>query len=65
MRTGDVIVGIGGQPIKGQADFYNKLWTRGEAGVEIPLDVLRGGRVEKVTVKSIDREQYFRPKPTY
>jgi len=65
IRAGDVIVGIGGQPVKGQADFYNKLWGRGEAGVDIPLDVLRGGRVEKITVKSIDRERYFRAKPTY
>jgi len=25
----------------------------------------RDGRVEKITVKSIDRERYFRAKPTY
>lgn len=65
IRTGDVIVGIGGQQIAGQADFYTKLWKTGEAGVDIPLDVLRGGRVEKFMVKSIDRERYFRAKPTY
>ena len=65
IATGDVIVGIGGQPIKGQADFYTRMWKIGEAGVDIPLDVLRGGRVESITVKSIDRERYFRPKPTY
>jgi S1-C subfamily serine protease len=64
IRTGDVIVGVGGQPIRGQADFYGKLWGRGEAGVDIPLEVLRGGRVEKVTVKSVDRERYYRAKPT-
>jgi S1-C subfamily serine protease len=64
IRMGDVIVGLGGQPIKGQADFYNRLWSRGEAGVEIPLEVLREGRVEKIPVKSIDREKYLRPKPT-
>ena len=40
--SGDVIVGIGGQPIKGQADFYTRMWKIGEAGVDIPLDVLRG-----------------------
>jgi S1-C subfamily serine protease len=51
--------------IKGQADFYNRLWSHGAAGVDIPLDVLRNGRVENVTVKSVDREQYLRPKPTY
>lgn len=65
IRSGDVIVGIGGQPVKGQADFYNKLWGSGEAGVDVALDVLRSGRVEKLTVKSIDRERYYRPKPTY
>jgi len=65
VRSGDVIVGIGGQTISGQADFYTKLWKSGEAGVEIPLDVLRSGRVEKITVKSIDRDRYYRGKPTY
>lgn len=65
IRTGDVIVGVGGQPIKGQADFYTRLWGRGEAGTSIPLEVLRGGRVETITVKSIDRDRYYRPKPTY
>jgi S1-C subfamily serine protease len=64
IRTGDVIVGVGGQPVTGQADFYNKMWGRGAAGVDIPLEVLRGGRLEKITVKSIERERYFRPKPT-
>ena len=65
VRAGDVIVGVGGQPVKGQADFYNKLWGRGEAGVAIPLDVLRAGKVETITVKSINRDRHFRPKPTY
>ena len=65
LRTGDIIVGLAGQAIKGQADFYSRLWSHGAAGVDIPLDVLRNGRVENVTVKSVDREQYLRPKPTY
>jgi serine protease Do len=65
IRAGDVIVGIAGQPVKGQADFYSKLWGRGEAGVAIPLDVLRAGKVETITVKSINRDRHFRPKPTY
>lgn len=65
LRTGDVIVGIGGQAIKGQADFYHKLWGHGEAGVEVPLEVLRSGRVENVKVRSIDRDRYLRPKTTY
>ena len=65
LRPGDVIVGLGGQAIKGQADFYTRLWARGEAGVDVPLDVLRGGRLEQVTVKSVDRDTYYRTRPTY
>lgn len=65
IRSGDVIVGVRGDTIKGQADFYGKLWNAGEAGTEIALDVLRGGRVEKIVVRSIDRDRYFRSKPTY
>jgi hypothetical protein len=33
--------------------------------VAIPLDVLREGRVQTVTVKSIDRTAYYRGRPTY
>ena len=65
MRPGDVIVAVGDQIIKSQADFYVRLWSRGKAGVEVPLDVLRDGRIQKVTVKSIDREAYYRSRPTY
>jgi serine protease Do len=65
VRTGDVIVAINGQGVQGQADFYIKLWKSGDAGVDIPLDVLRSGKVEKITVKSIDRDKYYRPKSIY
>ena len=65
LQKGDVIVGIGGKTFQGQKDFYTKLWASGNAGVDVPLDVLKGNRVEQFTVKSIDRERYFRPKPVY
>jgi S1-C subfamily serine protease len=62
---GDIIVGIDGKPLAGQADFYKKLWASGAAGVEVSLDVLKGNRVQKYTVKSADRDSYFRPNPVY
>jgi S1-C subfamily serine protease len=63
LKAGDIIVGIGGQPIKGQADFYLRLWKSGEAGAEILIEVLKGNRVETYRVKSIDRNRYFRSRP--
>lgn len=62
---GDLIVGIAGQAVKGQADFYTRLWARGDAGVEVPIDVLKGTKIEQYKVKSIAREQYYRSKPVY
>ena len=65
LQAGDIIVGLGGQSLRGQADFYLRLWKSGEAGVEVALDVLKGNKVELVKVKSIDRERHFRSKPVY
>jgi serine protease Do len=65
MRAGDVIVAVGGETVTGQADFYTRLWSRGAAGVEVRLDVLRRGTIQRVTVTSADRESYYRLKPTF
>jgi S1-C subfamily serine protease len=65
IRPGDVIVGVAGQVVKGQAEFYARLWSRGAAGVEVVLDVLRDGRIQRVSVRSADRDTYYRVKPTY
>jgi serine protease Do len=65
LQKGDVIVGIAGKPVQGQADFYTKLWATGNAGVDVPLEVLKGNQVQKYTVKSRDRESYFRARTVY
>ena len=65
LQQGDVIVGIGGKAIQGQADFYTKLWATGEAGVDVPLEILKGNQVQQYTIKSRDRQSYFRSKPVY
>ena len=65
IRIGDVIVALGGQTVRGQADFYTRLWGSGAAGGEVVIDVLRDGRIQRVTVRPIDRDLYYRAKPTY
>lgn len=65
MKAGDIIVGISGEALKGQADFYTRLWKTGNAGAEVSLDVLRGNRVENIKIKSIDRNNYFRARATF
>lgn len=65
LQAGDIIVGMGGQALTGQADFYTRLWKTGDAGVEVSLDVLKGTKIEPVKVKSIAREGHLRSKPVY
>jgi S1-C subfamily serine protease len=65
LARGDLIVGIDGKPIAGQADFYEKVWASGEAGVAVPLDVLKGTQIVRYTVKSMARDDYYSAKPVY
>jgi len=65
MQVGDIILGVAGDTVHTQAEFYKKVWARGKAGDEIPLKVLQGVDVKDINVRSIDRTEYFRPKPTY
>ena len=64
-RAGDIILAVGDDGVRTQADFYRKVWNRGGAGTEIPLKLLQGVEVREVRVKSIDRVDYFRPRTTY
>jgi S1-C subfamily serine protease len=65
IKVGDIILGVGGEGVRTQAEFYRKLWGRGAAGTDIPLRVLQGVDVNELAVHSIDRVEYFRPKTTY
>jgi serine protease Do len=65
LQKGDVILGVGGKAVEGQKDFYTKLWATGSAGVDVPVEVLKRNQVQKYTIKSTDRDLYFRPKSVY
>jgi S1-C subfamily serine protease len=65
VRNGDIILGVGNDTVKSQADFYQKLWNRTSAGDVIKLKVLQGADIRDIAVKSIDRVDYFRPVTTY
>jgi S1-C subfamily serine protease len=65
IKVGDIILGVGGDGVHTQAEFYRKVWSRGPAGADIPLRILQGVDVKELAVHSIDRIEYFRPKTTY
>jgi serine protease Do len=61
MRRGDVILGVGGQSIGDQREFYQRLWASGAAGTDISLHVLQKKAVRNLIVHSADRLEYLRP----
>jgi len=60
VSAGDIVVGVSGEKVAEQADFYRKLWKTGPAGANISLKLLRGGDVREVSVKSMDRSDFLR-----
>ncbi len=65
VKPGDIILGVAGEGVRTQSEFYKKVWARGGAGAEIPLKVLQGVDVRDVPVRSIDRVEYFKARTTY
>lgn len=61
LQRGDVILGVAGQSIGGQSDFYRKLWASGEAGCDVSLHVLHDKAVKQIVVRTADRMDYLRP----
>jgi len=65
IRTGDILLGVGAEAVKTHEELYRKLWSMGPAGVDVPLRVLQGADMRDLKVRSIDRFEYFKEKPTY
>ena len=60
LKTGDVLLSVAGEDISTLAAFYRKVWSLGEAGVEVPLTLYRDGVTFDVAVNSSDRAKFLR-----
>jgi len=60
IRRGDVLASVGGSEIESLGDFYRKVWSRGPAGVEIPLEIVRDGRAIGLRLRSADRSTFMK-----
>lgn len=65
LKAGDIILAVGNEAVRSQAEFYRLLWGRGAAGSDIPLRLLQGIDVHDINVHSMDRIDYFRQKTSY
>lgn len=60
LKTGDILLGVAGAEVQDLADFYRRVWSLGQAGVEVPLTVYRDGRAIDLRVASTDRNRFLK-----
>ena len=56
LQVGDVIREVDGEPVSGLANLFRRIWRTGEAGVEVPLTIMRNRESISVSVQSTDRD---------
>jgi serine protease Do len=64
ITAGDIILALHGEKIESLESFYKRLWASGAPGVEVTLKVLHGTDVREVKIRSIDRFEIIKKKPT-
>ena len=63
--SGDIILGVNGETSTSLPDFYRKVWARGEAGADVPLDVLHNHERRRVDIHSVNRLDLLKLKTTF
>src|SRR5215469_15034920 len=65
VRKGDIILAVNGETPKSLPDFYRKIWSQGDAGADIPLDVLQNHQRRSLQVHSMNRLDHLRLKSSF
>ncbi|HYS48611.1 MAG TPA: S1C family serine protease [Xanthobacteraceae bacterium] len=60
LRTGDIVLAVGGTHVSDLAALFRRVWSLGNAGVEVPVTVYRDGRTLEVRVTSSDRSRFLK-----
>jgi S1-C subfamily serine protease len=60
IETGDVVVAVDDSHAESLADLFRKIWSKGDAGVDVPLTLLRDGKTVDVVVRSADRHSFLK-----
>jgi S1-C subfamily serine protease len=60
LQTGDLLLAVAGTEVRELAPCFRRVWSVGQAGVEIPLLIWREGDTFEVRVNSGDRDRYLK-----
>jgi S1-C subfamily serine protease len=60
LRTGDIVLSVAGKDVRDLAGFFRRIWSQGQAGVEVPITVYRDGETLDLRVKSSERSRFLK-----
>ncbi|HTP93846.1 MAG TPA: S1C family serine protease [Xanthobacteraceae bacterium] len=60
LRTGDIVLSVGGKEVRDLAGLFRRVWAQGQAGVEIPMTIYRDGDTMDLRVKSSERNRFLK-----
>jgi S1-C subfamily serine protease len=60
LRAGDVVLTVAGTQIDDLAAMFRRIWSLGQAGVEVPMQIARDGRTLDQKIVSADRNRFFK-----
>ena len=60
LKTGDLVISVGGVEVANLAGLFRRIWAQGEAGVEVPMLIYRDGKTFEVKVPSSDRTRFLK-----
>ncbi len=65
VEVADVVIRVGDDLIENLADMWRKVWARGQAGVEVPITLMRDGQQMEMRLQSADRNSFLRQAPVH
>src|SRR3954449_7819387 len=60
LRTGDIVLSVGGNEVTDLAGLFRRIWSLGSAGVEVPMTIYRDGKTMELKVPSADRRKFLK-----
>ena len=60
VKVGDRVVEVAGEPVRGLANLFRRIWALGPAGTDIPLTLAREGDVFRIRIRSADRNDFLK-----
>jgi S1-C subfamily serine protease len=60
VRIGDQVAAVADERVGSLAGLWRKVWARGDAGVEVPVTIVRDGEPRELRVKSADRASFLK-----